>query len=720
MSLWGATSEQRYLAEEFSSDDPDSRVHYESGDTFPHRSLSNTEGSDGLHGVSINASLDGTNYSMPTRNLSDLDSEAQSTATANGSLIDTSRQNPRDALLIDLGPEVPVIVRMEGGQKDKIEDELHRASFGGSLSEKLTGDDSGTNPEMSPQLVLFPGPPRPVALSRSDRCITPQRSNARRNSIVPGSPGSPQSTQNVSEIFHYTYEPDPRSPVGQVPPFVVVPSYGVARVTTRRTDRALQNVSTPAAPQNPNQELLKKASIFALIAILILALITLAAGIVRANEQAHAGFPVPETPQTSIPATLPPAMPERTPTLSVVNPASSPSTIPSPTATPVFSIPNEDFDGDFPDLGGGVVGREETLSPTSSDYVAPTRAPRTKRPTSSPTTASAASSFLEETVAPSVSQTNSTTTMPAYNDTAWEYEANMRAYLQSLIATVSPQSSTMFNIPSSPQHYAFEWLVSDQVATDPILSEDRIIQRFALAVFFFSTSGLSWTTSTLWLTLNNECDWYETRARSICDENGIMHTLQLESNEVSGSLPAELGLMSLKRLFLRNNRISGTIPAILGSLERLEHVQLTNNLFKGPIPTEFGNLRNLVVLGLGRNDLSGSIPTELGLLSSLDSLGLEGNMVGGSIPTEFGAIGSLRFVSMRSNFLSGDVPSEIGNLSGLAVFKVEENDLSGNMSLDVCRLRNSTLSQLTADCDEIWCDCCTNCRSDGKLLGGDP
>lgn len=95
-------------------------------------------------------------------------------------------------------------------------------------------------------------------------------------------------------------------------------------------------------------------------------------------------------------------------------------------------------------------------------------------------------------------------------------------------------------------------------------------------------------------------------------------------------------------------------------------------------------------------------------------------MVGGSIPTEFGAIGSLRFVSMRSNFLSGDVPSEIGNLSGLAVFKVEENDLSGNMSLDVCRLRNSTLSQLTADCDEIWCDCCTNCRSDGKLLGGDP
>jgi hypothetical protein len=533
VAAWGATLERQYLAQEEPSDNClATHIHAHgqgSGDSAPRRSLSDLEGSDGLfNDFSINASQHGTNYSMPTRNLSDLEGSdsAESTATANGSILDRTHNHP-DNPLIDLGQEVPVVVNVEDS---------------GSLSDKLTGDGS-SDPEMGAQPIS-----RPVAFALSDRCATPQRSNIHRNPHFPASPGT---AQHVSEVFHHTYEADLQT--SPVPPFVVVPSSGVAKVTIRPTARVLQNDSTSPAQQSRNQVLYKKACLFTLLAILILALITLAAGIVKAGEQVDPEIPLYQTPQQNIPGASSPTMPESTPVPSVATPVPSHSVISSPTASPVFSIPNEDTDVDFPDLGGGVVGREDTPSPTSSDYVPPTRPPRTRRPTASPSVAVSpySSPFdaqsAEGTSQPSSFLTNSTTESPSYDAIEGEYEANMRAYLHTLIASISPASSMMLDLPLSPQQIAFEWLVLDQMATDPILSEDRIIQRFALAVFYFSTSGMNWTTSTLWLTLNNECDWYETRVNSVCDENGNMHTLEIEDNGLSGSLPLELSLLPLSK-----------------------------------------------------------------------------------------------------------------------------------------------------------------------------
>ena len=85
-------------------------------------------------------------------------------------------------------------------------------------------------------------------------------------------------------------------------------------------------------------------------------------------------------------------------------------------------------------------------------------------------------------------------------------------------------------------------------------------------------------------------------------------------------------------LHLSVNELSGTIPAELGSLSNLEFLDLSVNELSGTIPAEMGNLSNLTWLDLSDNQLSGTIPAELGSLSSLRVLSLRGNQLSGCIP----------------------------------------------------------------------------------------
>ena len=72
---------------------------------------------------------------------------------------------------------------------------------------------------------------------------------------------------------------------------------------------------------------------------------------------------------------------------------------------------------------------------------------------------------------------------------------------------------------------------------------------------------------------------------------------------------------SLTDLVLRNNELTGSIPSELGSLSNLTALSLEYNQLTGPIPTELGNLSKLQFLNLGDNQLTRPIPSELGNLS---------------------------------------------------------------------------------------------------------
>jgi hypothetical protein len=59
----------------------------------------------------------------------------------------------------------------------------------------------------------------------------------------------------------------------------------------------------------------------------------------------------------------------------------------------------------------------------------------------------------------------------------------------------------------SPQSLALEWVLADPNLVH--YDDQRILQRFALATFFYSTSGDQWNNQTYWLSYDrSECEWY--------------------------------------------------------------------------------------------------------------------------------------------------------------------------------------------------------------------
>jgi Leucine-rich repeat (LRR) protein len=75
----------------------------------------------------------------------------------------------------------------------------------------------------------------------------------------------------------------------------------------------------------------------------------------------------------------------------------------------------------------------------------------------------------------------------------------------------------------------------------------------ALVALYNSTSGAGWTNQSGWLITNTPCGWY-----GMTCSTGHVTELHLDSNQLSGSIPPELGnLANLQNLSLNSNQLSG-------------------------------------------------------------------------------------------------------------------------------------------------------------------
>jgi hypothetical protein len=197
----------------------------------------------------------------------------------------------------------------------------------------------------------------------------------------------------------------------------------------------------------------------------------------------------------------------------------------------------------------------------------------------------------------------------------------------------------------------------------------------ALLAIYNSSNGANWSNNNGWLSTNTPCNWY-----GVYCSRGHIIVLNLSNNQLSGSIPPELGnITSLSDLVLYGNQLTGNIPPELGNLTSLTGLELSSNPLTGNIPRELGNLANLNYLGLLDDQLSGSIPPELGNLTSLTGLQLSINQLGGSIPPELGNLTSLRSLDLSINQLSGSIPPELGNLTSLISLELHTNQLTGNI-----------------------------------------
>ena len=130
--------------------------------------------------------------------------------------------------------------------------------------------------------------------------------------------------------------------------------------------------------------------------------------------------------------------------------------------------------------------------------------------------------------------------------------------LLDLLSSVSYDGGEALRTPSTPQNRAFNWLAANSDLET--YTNKRIVQRYALATLYFSTNGDSWMTKERWLDNGDECSWW--RSSNPCQEDseclwwqgsydavpctdsGDVRNLQLNDNNLQGTIPPEIGLLS--------------------------------------------------------------------------------------------------------------------------------------------------------------------------------
>lgn len=266
----------------------------------------------------------------------------------------------------------------------------------------------------------------------------------------------------------------------------------------------------------------------------------------------------------------------------------------------------------------------------------------------------------KETLPLSVFSTGEPTASPITNPPIGSSEALQHHGLDAMLVRYAPESAMIANTDGqSPQAKALRWLRGNTYTeTD---STQRILQRYALAVFYYSTNGEQWQDNSGWLGHDtSECDWFQTVSTS-CDSIGQLVALDLSSNRLSGTLASELSLLSssLRKLILPHNFLWGTLPRELSSLSKL------------------------TVFNVGSNPISGVMPNDFGALTELEEFSVFNTKVHGRIPISISS-----WLEMDRLFLG-------------------KTNLSGKVPDSLCP------TDLWADCADVDCPCCTHCCDSG-------
>lgn len=106
-----------------------------------------------------------------------------------------------------------------------------------------------------------------------------------------------------------------------------------------------------------------------------------------------------------------------------------------------------------------------------------------------------------------------------------------------------------------------------------------------LQALYGSTGGASWTTSTNWET-GDACAWHGITCdqdTTPSDNTSHVININLESNNLTGNLPALTGLTNLQYIDVSANHLSGPIPS-LGGLANLLFFLAGNNRLSGALP----------------------------------------------------------------------------------------------------------------------------------------
>lgn len=155
----------------------------------------------------------------------------------------------------------------------------------------------------------------------------------------------------------------------------------------------------------------------------------------------------------------------------------------------------------------------------------------------------------------------------------------------------------------------------------------------SLEVIYNSLQGTSWTLKNGWENASSGycsyCNWYGVT----CDLEGNIVSLDLESNNLTGPLPATVfELQDLIYLDLSHNNLSSALPNTWDSLSNLFFLDLSNNQLTGSVPESFKFMNKINTIYLDQNLLSGAVTPYLSSNSSLRSFSASNNQFTGCFP----------------------------------------------------------------------------------------
>jgi hypothetical protein len=117
-------------------------------------------------------------------------------------------------------------------------------------------------------------------------------------------------------------------------------------------------------------------------------------------------------------------------------------------------------------------------------------------------------------------------------------------FLRDLLSPISSDKGEALFTNSTPQNKAFNWMATNNTRLGT-LSNERIIQRYALATLYYSANGDSWNFKGFWLTENDECHvWETTNGKLNCTGTDAVSQLELNHNNLNGTIPPEIGLLT--------------------------------------------------------------------------------------------------------------------------------------------------------------------------------
>lgn len=474
-------------------------------------------------------------------------------------------------------------------------------------------------------------------------------------------------------------------------------------------------------PRKPRRSVLW---IYVLICLLLTIPAVITLGVLLPDDNDRGGTPSPGTGDTLRPTQLP---------------SESPSVLPSSAETTGSTIPSVTSPSSTPSTGGTTSGPTEsevTSSPSGQPTIAtpvpsavgtsmrPTSTGSSERPTLVPI--SDAPSLVPASFAPTDGPTSSPTALPSPLPSSQPLIPTVNPTLFEFLVANSPDDGEALQDESSPQYAAYLWLSGNENLDD--YDDDQRLQRFALATIYNSMDGPNWTAQTGWLSDSSECEWFSRDNRNPCGLDGSLHRLLLFFNNLRGTIPREISLLTmlreinleggpnpgivgsipsdvglltdLRRLVLRFNILTGVVPMNeLAGLSALEQVDLSQNELSGRLVFPFSSWSRLTTLDLAENSLTGNLPPSFGAMTALRRLFLQSNQLTGPLPSQLGALTQLRFLdafdnsfssiptdighmrelerlSLHSNALAGSLPTEIGMLSALQTFDVRENQLT--------------------------------------------